>query len=70
LVVSGRDSPKMSLTESGLRGESPVTMASRCDEDHTSSREVVHLEATQSRGALPGKSQTPNTPPSAARGGR
>jgi hypothetical protein len=70
LVVSGRDSPKMSLTESGLRGESPVTMASRCDEDHTSSWEVVHLEATQSRDALPGKSQTPNTPPSAARGGR
>ena len=70
LVVSGRDSPKMSLTESGLRGESPVTMASRCDEDHTRCREVVHLEATQSRHDLPGKSHTPNTPPSAARGGR
>ena len=70
LVVSGRDSPKMSLTESGLRGESPVTMASRCDEDHIPCREVVHLAATQSRDALPGKSHTPNTPPSAARGGR
>jgi hypothetical protein len=67
LVVSGRDSPKMSLTESGLRGESRVTVASRCDEDHTSSWEVVHVEATQSRDPRPGKSHTPNIPASAAR---
>ena len=70
LVVSGRDSPKMSLTESGLRDESPVTMASRCDEDHTRPWEVVHLAATQSRRAPVATPHTPNTPPSAARGGR
>lgn len=70
LVVSGRDSPKMSLTESGLRGESPVTMTSRCDEDHIRSREAVHHAVTQSRGAPVVTPHTPNTPPSAARGGR
>ena len=70
LVVSGRDSPKISLTESGLRGESPVTTTSRCDEDHTCPLEVVHIAATQSRGAPQVTPHTPNTPPSAARGGR
>ena len=53
LVVSGRESPKMSLTESCLRGESLVTMRPRCDEDHTRPWEVVHIAATQSPDAPP-----------------
>ena len=70
LVVSGRDSPKMSLTESGLRGELLVTMTSRCDEDHIWPSWVVHIAATESRDAPPVSPHTPNTPLSAARGGR
>lgn len=70
LVVLGRDSPKISLTESRLRGESLVTMRFQCDEDHIGAVKVVHAAATQFRGAPLVTPHTPNTPPSAARGGR